>query len=252
MNLNTKIDRRSGATDSRNATAEWIMDYGLPGKPGYGYTRPFDYFHASLSVIDREDAVEGVMIHGLLWGKSYGKGESYRSLWGLYGGYDYLSPAADSFRVSTTSLSLGTTFQWWLSRDLALQGTILGGIGYGAGGVVAGRGDRDYHYGAVPQGLVALSLLISDRAMLDLTGHEFYLSTCGASEPGKENILRLNAGLTVRLFGRHALGVRYLISNRDLDYPGIIERHETMGSLGIFYTYLTDTRFGAVAWREGK
>jgi hypothetical protein len=252
MNLNTKIDRRFGTTDSRNAAAEWIMDYGLPGKPGYSHTRPFDTFHASLSVNDREDAVESVMIHGLLWGKSTEKGASYRSVWGLYGGYDYLSPVADNFRVSTTSLSLGTTFQWWLSQKVALQGTILGGIGYGAGGLVAGKGDRDYHYGMVPQGQVALRLLIGDRAMLDLSGHEFYISSRGASEPGKENILRLNAGLTVRLFDRHALGLRYVISNRDLDYPGIAERHQTMGCLGIFYTYLTDTGFGAVEWREGK
>jgi hypothetical protein len=27
------------------ALADFSIDYGLPGKPGYGYTRPFDYFN---------------------------------------------------------------------------------------------------------------------------------------------------------------------------------------------------------------
>ena len=251
LNANGNYDRRSGAVDSSHATADGIMDYGLPGKPGYRYTRPFDYFHASFSAINREEyPVENVMIHGLLLGKAYEAGDAYRGVWGLYGGYDYLAPASDSFRVSSTSASLGTTFQWWLSRDVALQGTILGGIGYGAAGAIAGSGERDYHYGITPQGLLTLRLLIGDKAMLDLTGHEFYVSSRGATESGRENITRLNAGLTVRLFGRHALGVRYIVSNRDMNYSNLTEKHQTMGTYSLFYTYLSDTKFGAVEWRD--
>jgi len=44
-------------------------------------------------------------------------------VWGLFGGYEYLSPQV--FRVASTSLTLGTVAQWWLTRTLALQG-----IGY--------------------------------------------------------------------------------------------------------------------------
>ncbi len=253
INLNTgeNNDRRFGAIDSSHATADGIMDYGLPGKPGYRYTRPFDYFHASFSVIDREEyAVENVMIHGLLWGNAYEAGDTYRGLWGLYGGYDYLAPASDSFRASTTSASIGTTFQWWLSREVALQGSVLGGIGYGAAGSIAGRDERDYHYGVTPQGLLTLRLLIGDWAMLDLTGHEFYVSSKGATESGTENIVRLNAGLTVRLTGRHALGVRYVVSNRDMNYSNLPEKHQTAGTISLFYTFLSDTKFGAVEWRD--
>jgi len=255
MNLNStgNNDRRFGTVDSRHATADIIMDYGLPGKPGYRYTRPFDYFHFSLSALNRQQyPIENVMLHGLLWGRPYEAGKSYRGVWGLYGGYDYLSPASDSFRVSTTSASLGTTFQWWLSRAVSLQGSILGGVGYGAAGVIAGSGHRDYHYGVTPQGLVSLRLLIADRAMLDLTGHEFHVSSKGATESGRENITRLNAGITVRLFGRHALGVRYLISNRDMNYSNLSERHQTMGTFSLFYTFLSDKNFGAVEWRERR
>jgi hypothetical protein len=251
LNVNGNNNRRSGAVDSSHATADGIMDYGLPGKPGYRYTRPFDYFHFSFSAINREEyPIENVMIHGLLWGKTYEVSDSHRGVWGLYGGYDYLAPAQDSFRVSSTSASLGTTFQYWLSREVALQGTVLGGIGYGAAGAITGSGERDYHYGVAPQGLLALRLLFSDRAMLDLTGQEYYVSSTGAPESGTENIIRLNAGLTVRLFGRHALGVRYIISNRDMNYSNLSEKHQTMGTYSLFYTFLSDTKFGAVEWRD--
>ena len=255
MNLNTggNLDRRFGAVDSSHVTVGGIMDYGLPGKPGYRYTRPFDYFHCSFSAINREDyPVENVMIHGLLWGKTYEADDSYRGLWGFYGGYDYQSPASDAFRVSSTSLSFGTTFQWWLSREVALQGSVLGGLGYGAAGFIPISGERDYHYGVTPQGLLTLRLLFGDTAMLDLTGQEFYVSSKGATEPGSENIARLDAGFTVRLFGRHALGVRYLLSNRDLNYSHSAEKHQTMGTFSLFYTFLTDTKFGAVEWRDQK
>ncbi len=74
------------------------------------------------------------MIRGLLFGTDYEVGKFYRGIWGLYGGYDYISPHI--FRVSSTSLSLGTTFQWWLSQQVALQGSALGGVGYAAAGNV--------------------------------------------------------------------------------------------------------------------
>jgi hypothetical protein len=251
LNANGNNDRRSGAVDSSHATADALLDYGLPGKPGYRYNRPFDYFHLSFSTINREHyPIENVMIHGLLWGKTYEAGDLYRGVWGLYGGYDYLAPAQDSFRVSSTSASLGTTFQWWLSREVVLQGTVLGGIGYAAAGAITGSGERDYHYGVAPQGLLALRLLIGDRAMLDLTGQEYYVGSTGATESGRENIVRLNAGLTVRVYDRHALGVRYIISNRDMNYSNLAEKHQTMGTYSIFYTFLSDTKFGAVEWRD--
>ena len=66
--------------------------------------------------------------------------------------------------------------------------------------------------------------------MLDLTGHEFYVSSMGATESGTENIVRLNVVAMVRLFDRHALGVRYIVSNRDMNYSNLSEKHQTMGT----------------------
>ena len=78
--------------------------------------------------------VENLMTYGLLLGKGYELGDSYRGIWGLYGSYDYISPN-DFFRVSSTALSLGTTGQWWLSRSVALQGSILAGLAYAGGAI---------------------------------------------------------------------------------------------------------------------
>ena len=50
--------------------------------------------------------------------RGYRWGDHYRGLWGVFGGYDYLSPQI--FRVSTTAISFGTVAQWWLARKIAL------------------------------------------------------------------------------------------------------------------------------------
>jgi hypothetical protein len=243
-------DQGVSSTIRRNeATADFIMAYGLPGKPGYSYTRPFDYFHFEFTSLGNADnPFDNVMIRGLLLGKDYEAGDSYRGIWGLYGGYDYISPHI--FRVSSTSVSLGTTFQWWLSQAVALQGSVLGGIGYAAAGNVTQEGERDYHYGVAPQGLLALRLILGDRAMLDLTGRAYYVTGMGGADPGgRENIDRLNMGLTVRLFGRHALGIQYTASLRDAQYPDRADTRQTVGTVSLVYTLLGNPGFGAVEWR---
>src|SRR3954452_14145259 len=89
--------------------ADFSMDYGLPGKPGYTYDRPFDYFRFEATG-STANLVETLSARGLLFGTSYEVGERYRGIWGLYGGYDYFSPQI--FRISSTELSLGTTGQF--------------------------------------------------------------------------------------------------------------------------------------------
>ena len=170
-------------------------------------------------------------------------GDSYRGIWGLYGGYDYIAPPI--YRVSSTAASLGTTFQWNLAEAVALQGSVLGGIGYGAAGNIPGEGDQDYHYGVAPQGLLALRLILGDRAMLDATAREYYISGLGSSDAGGSvTIGRLNMGLTVRIYGRHALGIQYLASSLDAG-----NSHQTGGTIALVYTLLADTNFGIVNWR---
>jgi hypothetical protein len=249
--LNSDINDQGGSStvNRYEAIANFSMAYGLPGKPGYSYTRPFDYFHFEFTSFGNTDnPIDNIMIRGLLLGKDYEAGNSYRGIWGLYGGYDYISPHI--FPVSSTSVSLGTTFQWWLSRSVALQGSVLGGIGYAAAGNVNQDGERNYHYGVAPQGLLALRLIFGDRAMFDLTGRAYYLTGLGGGDPGgREAIGRLNMGFTVRIYGRHALGLQYITSLRDAQYPDRADSRQTVGTFSLVYTLLGNTRFGAVEWR---
>jgi hypothetical protein len=216
-------------THRRDGAADYSITYGLPGKPGYRYRRPFDYFHFELAVVPNAaratDAIENVSIRGLLAGRDYRWGDRYRGLWGVFGGYDYLSPQI--FRVSTTAISLGTVAQWWLARKIALQGTAMAGLGFGAAGTVDNRDERDYHYGAgVGSGA-------------GTSGERF----------GQEVIGRGSVGLTVRLWGPHALGLQYLVSRRATRGPDLRDRYQSVETVSLTYTFLGDTRLGAVEWR---
>lgn len=243
-------DKYGESIINRNeVTVDFSLAYGLPGKRGYSHTRAFDYFHFEFATLANSDnPFDNVMIRGLLLGKNYAAGNAYRGVWGLYGGYDYISPHI--FRVSSTSVSLGTTFQWWLARAVALQGSVLGGIGYAAAGNVTQVEERDYHFGVAPQGLLGLRLILGDRAMIDLTGRAYYLSGTGGDDPGgRETLERLNVVFTVRVYGRHALGIQYVGSSRDARYPDRADSSQTVGTFSLVYTWLSDTKFGAVEWR---
>jgi len=231
------------------------MAYGLPGKPGYSYERPFDYFNFQFTAASSSGrSFENIMTRGLLYGTKYSVGDAYRGVWGLYGSYDYISPSI--FRVSTSALSVGTTAQWWLSRTVALQGSVLGGVGFGAAGTTAevgspSLGERDYHFGEGPQGLLALRLIFSEVAMLDLTGREYLLNGVGTdSNNGTEHIFRGDASFTVRVYGRHGISIQYVESHRDAYYSALPDRHQTVGTVSIAYNFLGDTKFGAVEWRD--
>ena len=113
-------------------------------------------------------------------------------------------------------------------------------------------GERDFHYGVAPRGLLALRLILADRAMFDLTGRAYYLTGVGGDDPGgREAIDRLNAGFHVRIFGPHAFGIQYIASLRDARYPDRAPSHQTTGTVSLVYTLLGTNRFGAVDWRGG-
>ena len=233
------------------AVADFSMDYGLPGKPDYTYKRPFDYF-AIQATAASGNGFENILVRGLLVGKDYAIGRKYRGIWGLYGSYDYIAPQI--FRVSSTALSLGTTGQAWITDNIALQGTGLVGAGYAAAGTL--RGDiapdqRAYHYGVAPQALLGFRLILGDRYSLDLTGREYFVSRLGAAEGtgGRDNILRLDAALTWRITGKHAVSLRYLLSRRDATFAGGGDLTQQRGTIGLYYVLLGHDRFGAVEWR---
>jgi hypothetical protein len=229
------------------ALADFSLDYGLPGKPGYTYKRPFDYFSFQ-GTASSANGFENLMTRGLLVGKDYEAGPNYRGVLGLYGSYDYIAP--QTFRVSSTALSLGSTGQVWLSDTVAVQGTALLGAGYAAVGTTRSSADNDYHYGLAPQGLLALRLILGDRASVDLTGREYFVSrVAAATRGGHDNIVRIDATLTLRVYRQHAVAIKYLGNRRDAVYPDLGDISQSRGTIGIFYTLLGHDRFGAVEWR---
>ena len=251
--LSDNITRQEGSAD-------FTMTYGLPGKPGYRYARPFDYFHFELTGVPNADsvanAIENVALRGLLVGTSYDWGDAYRGVWGLFGSYDYFSPQV--FRLSTTAVSMGTIAQWWLARSVALQSAVLGGVGFGAAGTVADRAERDYHYGVIPQVLVGLRLIFGDRAMVEAAGRQYYVAGTGSGagvstdDFGGEIVARVNAGLSVRVYGPHAIGLQYVRSSRDARFPDLRDRHQSVETISLSYNFLGRTRFGAVEWRPAE
>jgi hypothetical protein len=232
------------------AQADFAIDYGLPGKPGYTYTRPFDYFNFQV-LFSSANGIENLTTRGLLWGTDYAIGPNVRGVWGLYGAYDYLSPQI--FHVSTTGVSFGTTGQWWLSREMALQGTALAGIGYAAASTTAGAltDASEYHYGAAPTVALALRLIGGDRYSVDVTARRLALGRLTNRSSGSDDISRVDAGVTWRVADRHAISVNYLWSHRNAQYPIIGGRRQTLGTIGIYYTLLGRQGFGAVDWRPG-
>jgi hypothetical protein len=223
------------------------MDYGLPGKAGYEYTRPFDYF-AFQATASSANVFENILTRGMLVGRSYEKGREFRGIWGLYGSYDYISP--QTYRISSTALSLGTTGQWWLSNDVALQGTAMMGMGYAAVSTVHSGAKDEYHYGVAPQALLAMRFVFGNRAALGATAREYFVSNVGpGNTSGRDNIARADVSFTWRVAKQHSVAVKYLWNRRDATYSFLGDGTQERSTIGIFYSYDGGSNFGAVDWR---
>ena len=116
-----------------------------------------------------------------------------------------------------------------------------------------GEGARNYHYGVTPESLLALRLIFADRADLDATARNYYISKIGATETtGSETINRLDVALTVRVFDLHGLTLRYSLSNRKGRYRGLPDSNQRISVINLGYTLLGHERFGAVDWRKAQ
>jgi hypothetical protein len=248
----THVTRQAFDSSSQVKTdmvqADFLLDYGLPGKPGYTYRRPFDYFTFQ-ALFSSANGVEQLSTRGLLYGTDYAVGDNYRGLWGLYGNYDYLSPQI--FHVSTTSLSLGTTGQWWATKSIAVQGTILAGLGYSAVSSTTRRvsDDSEYNYGKAARFALALRVIAGDRASADVSARMVSVGRIANRIDGRDDISRVDTNFTYRIVGRHAIGANYLWSHRSASYPIAGDRSQTLSTVGLYYTLLSGDGFGAVDWR---
>jgi hypothetical protein len=236
----------SSGVDRDTAEADFQMDYGLPGKPGYTYDRPFDYFNFQ-ATLSSSNGVENLTSNGMLLGMPYHWGPSFQGIWGLYGGYEYLAPQV--YHYSSTSLSLGSTAQWNIAPDWALQGTLTGGFGYAAASSTVHDVDNpEYHYGMAPRGSLSLRLVEGHRFALETAGRIVSLGTIANRDAGRDDISRLESALTWRFSGHQAIGINYVWQHRSAAFPSG-ERQQTLGQVGVFWTILGQQDFGVVDWK---
>ena len=244
---NNKSGTSTTKLRSEEALVDFLIDYGLPGKESYQYTRPFDYYSLQATA-SSANGFENMFVRGLLVGRSYDVGSRYHGVWGLYGNYDYIAP--QTYRVSSTGISLGTTAQWSYDERWRLVGTVTWGVGYTAAGSTGGPDpnpatDNSFHYGVAPQFLGVLRLVYKDRAAIDIAGREYYVTRiAGSPQGGHSNIVRFETALTYRVKDHHAVSVRYIYNQRDAAFPFGASR-QSRGTVGLFYTYLGRDLFGA-------
>jgi hypothetical protein len=234
------------STKRREVAADFALDYGLPGKAGYTYHKPFDYFlfRARVSSVN---GLESLATRGLLFGAPYGPGERLRGVAGLYGSYDYLSPQL--FRVASTGLSVGSNAQWWLADGLALQGHASAGVGYVATGTIRATSTGQYHYGFAPQTMLSLRLICGDRLSFDLSSLAFFNGRITSPDTGgSDRVLRGEASLSYRVAGPHGFALKYLTSRRSFSFPNVLERQQRFDSVGLYYSYQPSRGMGTVKW----
>jgi hypothetical protein len=124
------------------------------------------------------------------------------------------------------------------------------GAGYAAVGTLRSSATQgDYHYGVAPQALLALRLIFGERASLDVTGREYFVTRVSGDRAGHDNIARADAAFTWRVHKQHAIAVKYLWNRRDAAFSDIGGFTQTRGTIGLYYTLLGHDRFGATEWR---
>ncbi|KQV49704.1 DUF3943 domain-containing protein [Massilia sp. Root335] len=244
--ISRRIVGPSLAPRRNEVAADFALDYGLPGKSGYTYRRPFDYFLFRLR-LSNVQGVESLASRGLLFGAPYAASRDLRGIVGLYGSYDYLAP--EVFRVASTGLSLGSNAQLWLADGVALLGHASAGVGYTSTGTVRASTGGQYNYGFAPQAMATLRLTGGDRIALDLAAREFFDGKLTSPETaGTDRVFRGDASLTYRLAGRHALTLKYITSRRTLAFTNVPERQQRRDTVGLYYSYQPTRGFGAVDW----
>src|SRR3954469_13614550 len=134
-----------------------------------------------------------------------------------------------------------------------MQYPATAGAGDASVGTINGLRDQDYHNGVAPQALLALRFIYQDRVSVDVTGGEYFVSDVAADRNGRgghDNIARADVSFSWRIFGHHALSVRYQKTQRNAEYPVLGDRSQSRSTVGIFYTLLGREGFSAADWRK--
>ena len=134
-------DRGTSTASTRNEVqVDFSLDYGMPGKDGYEYTRPFDYF-AFQATASSANGFENVLTRGLLVGtRLRGRPRLSRRLGPVR--QLRLHLAADLPRLDAPRSRSARPASGGCERRSSLQGTALAGLGYAAVGTTHGTVER--------------------------------------------------------------------------------------------------------------
>ncbi len=96
---------------------------------------------------------------------------------------------------------------------------------------------------------LSVRLIAGEAVSADVTAQRFFLGHLANRSAGRDDISRIDAALTWRISGPHAIGVKYVWSHRNANYPVIGDRGQTLATVGLYYTLIGFDGFGAVDWR---
>jgi hypothetical protein len=220
------------------------VTHGLP-VGDWRLRNPFDHFDFTASLVARDDDPYVVlMVRGLLKARDFGGGTS-RGFWGLWGLYDMTT--IQPFRVSTSGLGFGTTGQWAASNGLALQGTAILGTGFGAAGArEASVLTPDYHYGLGSVAILEARIIAADRGAVRVAARQYYVGGLVSPESkGSESISYQTFGATLRVIGRHAVGLEVTRAKRWAGFPDRADTYNSFAQAIAYYAIVSDKTMGS-------
>ncbi len=126
-----------------------------------------------------------------------------------------------------------------------------GGVGYAAASSTLRDVDStEYHFGMAPRGAVNLRVIEGERLPLDVAGRLVSLGKIANRRAGRDDVSRIESALTWRVAGSHASGVSDVWSHRSAAFPSGVERRQTLGQFGVYYTLPGRQDFSTVDWRH--
>jgi hypothetical protein len=245
--LGASLGRYTGATGDPARTGGLVSgSIQVTHGPPVGDWRlrdPFDHFDLLGSINVTTNPWVVLQVRGLLAGSALGSPRS-RGFWGLWGLYDFTTLKA--FRASASALGVGVTGRHALGRALTLEGTAIAGGGYGAAGTRARTpATPDYHYGAGGLAILDGRLLAGDRVAVRVALRQYYVGGRISPEAkGRELVALGTLGATLRLAGRHAVGIDFTQARRWATFPNRDDAFGTFSQAIAYYAWMNDATMG--------
>jgi hypothetical protein len=238
-------NRELTATDRSPLHLELAVRHGLPSDPRFVPRVPFDHFDLRVQLDTSTEQVAGyINLRGLVVGRAFGE-PRLRSLWGLYGTYDYWNP--DYARAGAIGVGPGIAVHAAIGDRGFAEGVAVGTIvPYGAAG---GAGDgggpqRDYHHGPGLGQFVGLEVGLREVGVLSLNFRAIEIDGKLIGD-ATEAVLVTTVAAMVQVAPHQALGAELLYSARSARFEGVqMSAFDQGAQLRLTYAVTSDGAFG--------